>query len=183
MTQPLRFAVYGPESTGKTTLTQQLATHFGEPWAPERVRGFWDEHAGRIVAGDLDAIARGQMAGEDAAAAKARRALFCDTDLLTNVLWADLLFPGACPAWVRTEAERRSKGYALYLFCDTDQPFAPDPQRCFPDEAGRAMCRRLWRETLSSRGLPCVEIRGDWPERTEKAIAAVEERLGAKAEG
>ena len=178
MTQLLRFVIFGPESTGKTVLAQQLSAHFGEPWAPERVRGFWDEHAGRIVARDLDAIARGQMAGEEAAAARARRALFCDTDLLTNVLWADLLFPGACPEWVRTEAERRSRGYALYLFCDTDQPFAPDPQRCFPDEAGRAMCRRLWRETLSSRGLPCVEIRGEWTQRTAVAIAAVTERLG-----
>jgi len=180
MTQLRRFVVFGPESTGKTTLAQQLAAHFGEPWAPERVRGFWDEHAGRIVAEDLDAIARGQMAGEDAAAAGARRVLFCDTDLLTNVLWADLLFPGKCPEWVRTEAERRSRGYALYLFCDTDQPFVPDPQRCFPDEAGRAMCRRLWRETLASRGLPCVVIPGGLAGRTEKAIAAVEARLNAE---
>jgi len=181
MTPPLRFVIFGSESTGKTVLAQRLAAHFGEPWAPECVRGFWDEHAGRIVADDLDAIARGQMTGEDVAAARAKRALFCDTDLLTNVLWADLLFPGKCPAWVRTEAERRSRGYALYLFCDTDQPFVPDPQRCFPDEAGRAMCRRLWRETLSSRGLPCVEIRGDWPERMATAIAAVAQRLGGNA--
>lgn len=174
MTSPLRIAVYGPESTGKTTLTQRLAEHFGEPWAPEYVRGFWDEHAGKIVAADLDAIARGQIAGEEAAAARARRMVFCDTELLTNVIWADLLFPGQCPAWVRAEADRRSQAFALYLFCDTDQPFVPDPQRCFPEAAGRAMCRKLWRETLASRGLPCVEIRGDWVKRFHAAVAAVE---------
>ena len=39
------------------------------------------------------------------------------------------------------------------------------------DEAGRAMCRRLWRETLSSRGLPCVEIRGEWTQRTAVALS------------
>jgi NadR type nicotinamide-nucleotide adenylyltransferase len=172
-----RVAVFGPESTGKTTLAQRLAAHFGEPWAPEFVRGFWDARGGVITADDLGAIARGQRDGEDEAAARARRAVFCDTELLTNVLWADLLFPGACPAWVRAGAERRSRAYAVYLLCDTDIPFAPDPQRCFPDEAGRAMCRRLWRETLESRGLPFAEIKGAWPERERRAIAAVEKIL------
>jgi NadR type nicotinamide-nucleotide adenylyltransferase len=180
MTAPLqRIAVFGPESTGKTTLAQQLAAHFGEPWAPEFVRGFWDEHAGRIVAEDLTAIARGQMANEDAAATRSRQVVFCDTELLTNVLWADLLFPGQCPDWVRTEAERRSRSYALYLFCDTDLAFVPDPQRCFPDETGRAMCRRLWRETLASRGLPFAEINGEWEQRGQSAIDTVTARLAA----
>jgi NadR type nicotinamide-nucleotide adenylyltransferase len=173
MMNPKRIAVFGAESTGKTTLAQRLAAHFGEPASPEFVRGFWDAHNGRIVAADLDAIARGQLAGEDAAATRARRAVFCDTELLTNVLWADLLFPGRCPAWVRAEAEKRSRGFALYLLCDTDVPFAPDPQRCFSSAADRAMCRGLWRETLVARGLPFTEIRGGWPERTAAAIAAV----------
>ena len=172
-----RIAIFGPESTGKTTLAQRLAAHFGEPWAPEFVRGFWDERGGVITADDLATIARGQRDGEEAAAAQARRMVFCDTELLTNVLWADLLFPGACSAWVRAEAERRSRTYAGYLLCDTDIPFAPDPQRCFPDEAGRAMCRRLWRETLESRSLPWHGIHGDWPERERLAIAAVEKIL------
>jgi NadR type nicotinamide-nucleotide adenylyltransferase len=172
--QPVRrIAVFGPESTGKTTLARQLAEHFREPWCPEFVRGFWDLHGGKITAGDLDAIARGQIEGEDAAAAKARDLLFCDTELLTCVLWDDLLFPGACPAWVRAEAERRAGNYALYLFCDTDLPFEPDPQRCFPDEAGRAEGRRLWRESLETRGLPVFEVRGRGEARTSAAIAAV----------
>jgi NadR type nicotinamide-nucleotide adenylyltransferase len=173
-----RVAIFGAESTGKSTLAAKLAAYFAEPWAPEYVRAFWDAHGGQIAAGDLDAIARGQMAAEAAAAAAAKRVMFCDTELLTNVLWADLLFPGQCPAWVRAEADARCRHYAIYLLCDTDMPFAPDPQRCFPDEAGRAMCRRLWRETLIGRGLPVVEIRGDWAQREHLAMAAVAKILG-----
>jgi NadR type nicotinamide-nucleotide adenylyltransferase len=168
-----RIAVFGPESTGKTTLARQLAEHFDEPWAPEFVRGFWDARGGNITEADLDAIARGQLAGEDAAAKGAKRLVFCDTELLTCVLWDDLLFPGACPPWVRAEADRRARGYALYLFCDIDLPFSPDPQRCFPDQAGRMMGRRLWREALAARGLPLVEIRGEGERRKEAAIRAV----------
>ena len=177
MPEPLRIALFGPESTGKSTLAEKLAVRFGEPWSPEFVREFWDTHGGVITAADLDAIARGQIAGEDAAVARAGRAVFCDTELLTCVLWDDLLFPDACPAWVRAEAERRAGGIALWLLCDTDLPWSPDPQRCFPDAAGRTMCRRLWREALASRGLAFVEISGDWAAREARAVAAVESVL------
>lgn len=168
-----RIAVFGTESTGKTSLAQRLATHFGEPWAPEFVREYWDTHDGKIGPADLDAIARGQIANEEAAAGRARQCVFCDTDLLTCVLWNDLLFPDACPTWVRSEAERRARNYALYLLCDTDVLFAPDPQRCFPDTAARERSRSLWRDALVSRGLPFVEIRGTWPERERSAVEAV----------
>jgi nicotinamide riboside kinase len=80
----LRVAVFGPESTGKTSLAEKLAARFGEPWAPEYVRRFWDEHDGRVTAEDLDAIARGQIAAEEEAAARARPVILCDTELLTN---------------------------------------------------------------------------------------------------
>lgn len=180
-TEVKRIAVFGPESTGKTTLTRALAAHFGEPWSEEFAREFWDTHEGKIAATDLDAIARGQIANEETAAARARRVVFCDTDLLTCVLWDDVLFPGACPDWVRRAADERARKFSLYLFCDTDVAFVPDPQRCFPDEAGRARSRALWREALERRGLPCVEIRGDWAAREEAAIAAINVRLGRTA--
>ncbi|MCC6414549.1 MAG: ATP-binding protein [Opitutaceae bacterium] len=174
---PVRIAVFGAESTGKSTLAAALGRRFDAPVAAEYVREFWDAHGGRIEAEDLTMIARGQIAGEEAAVARATGGLvICDTELLTNVLWADLLFPGRCPAWVRAEAEARSRHYALYLLCDTDIAFAPDPQRCFPDAAGRAMGRRLWRETLASRGLPFVEIRGSAEAREAAAVAAITAR-------
>lgn len=176
-----RIVVFGAESTGKSTLAAHLAAHFGEPWVPEYVREFWDSHDGVITSEDLGAIARRQMETEDAAAQRAKRVLFCDTDLLTNVLWADLLYEGNCPDWVREKAEERCRHYSLYLLCDTDIAFADDPQRSFPDPEGRAMCRRRWRETLVSRGLPFVEISGERTERERLAVAAVEEVV--KSEG
>jgi HTH-type transcriptional repressor of NAD biosynthesis genes len=169
-----RIAVFGTESTGKTSLAQKLAAHFGEPWSAEFVREYWDARAGTITAADLGTIALGQMANEDGAVARARRVVFCDTELLTCTLWDDLLFPGACPGWVREEAERRARGFALWLLCDTDIPWAPDPQRSFPDPVDREKLRQRWRETLVSRGLPFVEIRGGGAVREAAAIAAVE---------
>lgn len=180
MTQIKRVAIFGTESTGKTTLAQKLAAHFGESWSPEFVREFWDIREGKIIASDLGTIALGQIANEDAALAKARRVVFSDTELLTNVLWADVLFPGRCPEWVRQEAEVRAREFSLYLLCDTDVAFAPDPQRCFPDEAARTRHRDLWRQTLEMRRLPFVEIRGKWAMREATAIAAVETVLASE---
>lgn len=177
MGELLRIVIFGTESTGKTRLTGRLAAHFGEPCSGEFVREFWERHAGRIVAADLDVIARGQIAGEEAAAVQARRVVFADTDLLTCTLWDDLLFPGACPGWVRVEAEVRARAVSLYLLCDADVPFAPDPQRSFPGAPARERARRVWREALVSRGRPFVDIRGEWADRERTAIAAVERLL------
>jgi HTH-type transcriptional regulator, transcriptional repressor of NAD biosynthesis genes len=172
-----RIALFGTESTGKTWLAERLAAHFHEPWSREFAREFWDSHLATITVKDLDAIARGQIANEEAAAAVAKRVMFCDTELLTCTLWNDALFPGGCPSWVRAEAEARAKRFAVYLLCDADVPFAPDPQRCFPEPASRERARRIWRDALVSRALPIIEIRGDWAERERSAIAAVEDIL------
>ena len=174
-----RVAIFGPESTGKTLLAEKLAAHFGEPWVPEYARQFWDEHGG-ITLQDIPRIARRQAELEDAAAERARRVVFCDTEALTTVLWSDLLYKD-CPPDVRFAAERRARRYDLYLLMNTDVSFEPDPQRAFPDEAGRSRCMTLWREGLVFRQRPFVEIRGDWPERERAAIAAVEQLLSGNA--
>lgn len=171
--RPFRVVLFGPESTGKTSLARSLSTRLAEPCSEEYVRRFWDEHQGRIVGEDLDEIARGQMNVEDSIEALARKHAILDTDLLTCTIWDDLLFPGRCPQWVREEANKRARRTDLFLLCLTDIPFEPDPQRCFPDEAGRAMCMRVFREALESRGLAYVAVGGAFDARLELAWQAL----------
>ncbi len=185
-TEPKRIAVFGAESTGKTVLAEKLAAHFGAPLVAEYARELWDQQ-GVLTLEDMLPVAREQWRREDEAARQChligdksrnvgRRLVICDTDALTTMLWSDLLY-GTTPDEVRRGAERRCRNYALYLLCDTDVPFAPDPQRCFPDPADREKCRRICRCALERRGLPFVDIRGDWPEREQAAIKAIEEIL------
>jgi NadR type nicotinamide-nucleotide adenylyltransferase len=169
--ETLRVAVFGPESTGKSQLAAKLAAHFGVPLVAEYAREFWDQH-GAIALGDIEAIAREQWRREDAAAASGAPLIVCDTEALTTVLWSDLLY-GTTPDRVRREAEKRCRNYALYLLLDTDVPFAPDPQRCFPEAEERERCRRVWQGALDRRSLPYVWIRGEWAAREQAAIAAI----------
>lgn len=181
MTRPRRVVLFGTESTGKTGLAERLASRFGAPWSPEYVREFWEARDGRILATDLEAIARGQLAAEERALASAAGGLVLhDTDLLTCTLWNDVLFPGACPAWVRAEAEGRARAVDLYLLCAADVAFAPDPQRCFPEPERRAWSAGRWREALVVRQLPFAEIAGPWELREARAVAAVGGLLGGK---
>jgi len=177
MNEVLRIAVFGPESTGKTTLAAKLAAHFSAPLVTEYAREFWDAH-GVITLEDIPAIAREQWRREDEAVKRADRLVVCDTEALTTVLWSDLLY-GTCPDDIRRGAESRARQYALYLLLDIDVPWAPDPQRCFPDEDDRKKCRKIWHGALERRQLPYQWIRASWAQREDAAIAAVEKMLKA----
>lgn len=170
-----RIAIFGPESTGKTRLAEKLAVHFGAPLVAEYARERWDQQ-GALTLEDMLPVAREQWRREDAAAATADRLVICDTEALTTMLWSDLLY-GTCPEELRRGAERRCRNYARYLLLDIDVPFAPDPQRCFPDESDREKCRRVWHGALARRQLPYTWIRGDWSERERAAIAVVTDLL------
>jgi NadR type nicotinamide-nucleotide adenylyltransferase len=167
-----RVVLTGSESTGKTTLTADLARHYGAVWVPEYVRGYADWKGAPLDAGDVEAIARGQIAAHDLALERAERILLLDTDLLSTVVYAEHYY-GACPEWIRAAAVHRRAD--LYLLCDIDVPWSPDPQRDRADE--RPMMHQLFRRALLGRGFPFQVIRGGWRERFLAARQAIEELL------
>jgi len=169
-----RVCVFGPESTGKSTLSADLARHFDTLYVHEYARPLLDYKDGRCDYADIERIARGQAAAEDALALRANRVLFCDTDALTTTIWSDVFF-GKCPDWVLEEAERRT--YDLYLLLDVDVPWIDDAQRNLGEaDARRAFFARC-KQALDERGRPYVHIYGPWAERFARAVAAVEQCL------
>lgn len=165
-----RISLTGPESAGKSTLAAQLAAHYGTTFVPEYARHYLEKNGASYTLADLEAIAHGQLAAEEAAASQAHGLLFCDTDLLVIKTWAENAF-GTCPAWILAELARPR--YALTLLLAPDLPWAPDLLREHPDPAQRWHFYGLYRAELVARGWPFVEIKGLAAERLAQAVAAI----------
>ncbi len=167
-----RICVFGPESTGKSTLAKRLADAFDTTFVPEYARTLIEAQSGELGFDDIDRIARGQRASEDTLARWANRLLICDTDLLTTTIWSEVLY-GRCPAWIRAEA--RARNYTLTILCDVDVPWVDDIVRYLPDERRSFFVR--CEEALKAHERPYVVVRGDWDARFATARAAVAEVL------
>jgi len=165
--------VTGSECTGKTTLAEALAAHYGTLWVPEFVRGFVAVHGRPPVGDDVDEIARGQIAREDEAASRASRVLILDTDLLSTVLYSRHYF-GDCPPWVQDELVRRRAD--LYLLADIDVPWTADGLMRDRGER-RGEMHALFRNALESRGERFVLVRGPHAARMESATHAIDALL------
>ncbi|HEY7515137.1 MAG TPA: ATP-binding protein [Vicinamibacteria bacterium] len=164
-----RVVLTGSECTGKTTLARELAAHFGTSWSPEYAREYAVGKGSPLTIADVDAIARGQMAGEDAAARRATRIVVHDTDLLSTVVYSRHYY-GACPEWVERAAHDRRA--PLYLLLRPDVPWVPDPAR---DRGGqRDELHELFRTTLTEFSACFREISGSWTERRGRALAAID---------
>ncbi len=170
----IRVAVTGSECTGKTTLAQALARHYDAAMAPEFVRE-WVAAAGRAPrAGDVEAIAHGQLAAEERAAAQGGRLVVLDTDLMSTLVYSRHYY-GDCPAWVDRAVSARAAD--LYLLANIDVPWQPDgPYR----DRGhlRGEMQRLFRDELERRQLAFVNVRGDHETRMATATRAVDRLLG-----
>lgn len=164
-----RICVFGPESTGKSTLAQKLAAHFNTLFVPEYARTLLEWREGRLKESDMPDIARGQAASEDALAPYANRILFTDTDPLATCVWSEVIFGRTVPEVTALAEVRRPD---LYLLCDVDVPWVPDIVRYLPEERSGFLekCEAI----LNEHGRYYVKISGGWDERFEKAILAAE---------
>ncbi|MCU0648024.1 MAG: ATP-binding protein [Gemmatimonadaceae bacterium] len=172
----IRIVLTGPESTGKTVLATELATHYGAPWVPEFVRTFAEEKGAHIAFSDHGPIARGQMALEDAAIAHAPALLFHDTDLISTVVYC-LHYFGRAPQWIEDEARARRATH--YLLCDIDLPWVADGVRDRPHQREELLA--LFRETLERLEAPWSPVSGVGTARLASAIAVVERVRGDAA--
>jgi NadR type nicotinamide-nucleotide adenylyltransferase len=169
-----RVSIFGPESTGKSRLAERLGVHYGTLHVPEFARTYLDPKNGACEPADIEVIARGQMAAEAAVAERARKILFCDTDVLLTSLWSRMLF-GDCPAWIDETAAGQQ--YHLTLLTDIDAPWVDDGQRYFPDAEPRERFFRLCEEALERSGRRTLRLSGDWDARFNTACGAVETLL------
>lgn len=164
-----RVCVFGPESTGKSTLAINLAKYFDTVSVPEWPRTMISQRNDELREEDFVLFARGQCAAEDALAQQANRILFTDTDPITTYIWADWLY-GRCDESILQLVETRK--YDLYLLTCVDVPWVADPQRYLPEEREKFFDR--CKTELEKRSLPYEIVSGSWDERFASAVLAVQ---------
>lgn len=170
MSNPKRILILGPESTGKSTLAEDLASHFGEPWVPEYAREYLEQLGREYRFEDMLKIGKGQVALEDETAKNADKYLFCDTDLRVIHIWSEHRF-GKTDPWVLEQIAERK--YDLILLTDTDLPWTPDPQREYPELEMRNYFLNLYTRLAEESGFPYHLISGNKDQRLKKALEII----------
>lgn len=164
-----RIAVLGAESSGKSTLCEALAGCHDTVWVPEYLREFVDTMGRVPFEEDQFGIARTQREREDAAAARARDYLFCDTTPLMTLLYSRVY-------WGRVDAQleelARTHDYALTLVTALDTPWTPDGLQRESEEV-RELVHRMVLAELQERGIPFLLVKGDLPQRLRQVEAAL----------
>jgi NadR type nicotinamide-nucleotide adenylyltransferase len=160
-----RIAITGPESTGKSNLAKSLALHYHAHLVPEFAREYLDKINREYQERDLLSIAKGQFETEEKISKQANEYLFIDTDFLVMKIWS-LHKYGKCDPWIINKFENHQ--YDLYLLCDVDIPWQPDPQREHPDI--RQYLFDWYLKELSSANLNYKIVSGTGETRVDNAI-------------
>jgi NadR type nicotinamide-nucleotide adenylyltransferase len=162
----VRVAILGAESTGKSTLAEALAQHYGTVWVPEYLREFVDTRGRVPFEEDQYGIACTQLERENQAAARASRFLFCDTTPLMTAIYSRVY-------WNRVDEQLAALAgahdYALTLVAAPDNPWVPDGLMRDSDEV-RQMEHRMVVETLIDRRIAFVQVSGDLPQRLRQVV-------------
>ena len=173
----LKIVVFGPESTGKTTLARDLAAHYKAPWVPEYAREYlqekWDREQQTCQAEDLLPIAIGQMRLENALTKQADRLLICDTDLLETKVYSEAYYLGYCDPVLEKYALENQ--YALYFLTGIDVPWVADDLRDKPEE--REEMFAYFKGALEKYNRSFVILNGSRERRLQHAIQHIDKLL------
>ena len=168
----IRVCFHGAESTGKSTLAQQLAADFDCPLVAEYGRTYAETVSTEFTMDALLTIARAQDRSMRAATADKPRLALLDTDPLMTAAWSQMLFNH-----IPEELLQYDKA-ELYLLFSPDVPWVFDGTRFFGLEEARMEFAQVAEDLLRQTGVTYRTISGDWAAREAQAREAIAAALG-----
>ena len=178
-----KIVVLGPESTGKSTLSEALAKHYGVVDCKEYARQYLHENGTKYNFDDLLTISKGQLILEQQAIEKAdqlfieksKNKIIIDTNMYVMKVWCEYVF-NDCHTFILDQINKRS--YDLYLLADIDLPWSADEMREYPDEKPRQELFAIYKDILINQNTPWGIVSGAGDERTQNAIKLIDKVLG-----
>lgn len=170
----IKVVLFGPESTGKTTLAQKLARHYNSVWVREYAREYlqnkWNNERKTCEPKDLIEIAQGQIRTENELSQKTNTVLICDTDLLETKVYSESYYSGICDPTIEKYAIENT--YDLYFLTFIDGPWVKDDLRDKPN--GRLESFKFFERALIKYNRPYVILKGSKQERLDTAIKHID---------
>lgn len=152
-----KYAITGPESSGKTTLTSSLAEQYHAVWVPEYAREYLTLREGKYSPEDLDIIAEEQFRRWTL---RTEDLIFCDTDMTVMKVWSDFKYGSSSPL-IRSLQEQQQ--FDHYFLCRPDMEWEEDPLREHPEQ--REELFRIYLEELTQRKVPFTILEGQLEDR------------------
>ena len=165
-------AILGPESTGKSTLTKQLAEHFDGDMVEEYGRDYTDETpAKELKYGDYLVIAYTHDTNiMDKLHDGTKSHLFIDTDGITTKLFAEMYLGDELENdEIDSVINQQVDQFDLVLVCDIDVPWVDDGTRDFSKIEDRKRHLDKILNELTKRKIPYKIVSGNYAERLEVA--------------
>tara|TARA_B100001173_G_C15963329_1_gene536666 strand:- start:747 stop:1262 length:516 start_codon:yes stop_codon:yes gene_type:complete len=159
-----KIIVTGPESSGKTTLFNQLTKYYQIDGVNEYAREFIGSLKREYNYNDILEIAKVQFNNEQKLYKSKQRFILSDTDLLTLEIWCEFKYE-KCHQYILNNLRKYLPD--VYLLCNPDIPWEYDPQRENPDD--RLDLFNTYENKIKSLGVEYHIIEGEIPKRFESA--------------
>ena len=171
MSKTYKIVLTGAESTGKSTLSEQLAAHYKTIWVPEYSREYIGHLRRKYSYEDIETIARQQIKAEQTASKSGL--IFFDTGLIITKVWFDFVY-GKHPDWLHKAISNSTVD--LFLVCDIDMPWVADPLRENGGE-NREKLHRMYLNELKQYNFNFEIINGTGDLRLKNAIKSIDKYL------
>jgi len=166
-----KVCILGTESTGKSTLTKNLAKFFNADYVSEVGREIV-ENTNTCQQEDLLKIAKTHASKILLEEKGLNKMLIIDTDINITKSYSKFLFNQELEVenWI-DDANKCD----LYLYLDNDAPFIQDGTRL--SESDRNKLDSFHKKQLNKTGIDYTIINGNWNQRFEKSLKVIFEKL------
>lgn len=167
-----KIVITGPESTGKSTLTNLLAAFYKAPKVDEYARAYLADLGKGYTFDNVIEMAKEQLRLEELAVKNTTDYLFLDTDLLVFKIWIKEKYNKEID-WIEDHLKNATD--KVYLLCDIDIPWEFDEQREHPDKNDRIRLFNEYKKQLSNYQLTYHVVSGSVEERMKGCEVCINE--------
>ena len=177
-----RVVIMGPESSGKSNLTINLANHFDTEFVEEYGRTFYEENGNSVDLDDFITISIRRQLLEDLKIKKANKILICDTEDITTYYLSREYHPDSykegkgdsVKKFLLGEIDRKPK-YDLYILLKPDCEAVQDGTRIFLEK--RWTHYEIIKSLMLQKKCTFVEIGGSWEDRFNQSVKLINEKF------